>query len=677
VDNPYLFDGCKLLWHLDRVNNHYRNSWKIYPLHIDIGATKRCNAKCIYCVTGDTPITTPLGTKPIKDVKVGDTVIGFDEIGNIHKQRRLKYTTVTDIHKRMAITNVVHFTNGETLEITPDHQVLVKHRGWKDAGKLTNNNDVHYIGKQIPIQLIDRDYKIGYVKGIIDGDGTFNISPRYSTYHMRLDMIDIEALDRAYQYLIDIGFIVSYKRSKHKLYVIGKEHTHLLKKFISYKDLLLGQSQSFYRGYLGGIFDAEGSISGNNLRISNSDTSVLHMITLSLNKLHIPNTLEDYGKSVKVVRVTKGYENRIRFMQVTTPAITRKFEKAFDCKIEGVLRVNFVSIGRVTEVYDLTTESHTFIAKGLCVHNCYGIHQKMSMDVIPRDILIKLFIDAPYLGVKSLTLTGDGEPTLNPAVYDACIEGKKWGLDIGFATNGIFLDETKLRILLSTCTWLRFNLSAVDSGGYKTIHGVPQWERVQAAIRSAIYIKKTKGYKCTIGLQMVFIPDCLEQVIPEAKWAVREGVDYFVIKQFSDPGCKGMSHFNLNWYDNKRVLEVLKQAQKLSNDKTKIVPKWGMIASKGRRPYDRCVDCPLIFQISGNSKCYPCGYLFNNSDYCYGDLKKNTLKEIIDSDRYWHIIKYMREDFDVHTMCAGSCRHDFTNAFIWNYLNPPEHINFI
>lgn len=311
-----------------------------------------------------------------------------------------------------------------------------------------------------------------------------------------------------------------------------------------------------------------------------------------------------------------------------------------------------------------------------CIY-CYGIYQKPSKDIIDRKTLISLFCDAPALGIKSLTLTGDGEPTMNPAVYDACIEGKKRGLDIGFATNGILLDPVQIEVLLSTCTWLRFNLSATGEEGYNSIHGVPQWKRVQASISNAVYVKRNKGYKCTIGLQMVLTPQSFEYIIEEAKWAVDKGVDYFVIKQFSDPGCDAMSRFKLAWYDNPKVKSMLRFAQEQSTDITKIIPKYGMIASKGKRKYDRCVDCPLLFQISGNSKCYPCGYLFNREEYCYGDLKKQSLQDILDSKRYWNVVKYMREEFDVHTMCKGNCRHDFTNKFVHNYLNPPEHINFI
>ena len=320
----------------------------------------------------------------------------------------------------------------------------------------------------------------------------------------------------------------------------------------------------------------------------------------------------------------------------------------------------------------------TKLCQARCIY-CYGIYQKMSTDVIPRDILLDNLIDsAGDVGIKSMTFTGDGEPTLNPAIYDGVQIARSHGIDIGFATNGIALDINKIEILLRNCTWIRFNLSAHDRESYKAIHGIDAWDKVHRNIMEAVMLKSSDpSIKCTIGLQMVLIPDCIPSVIPEAELARFWGVDYMVIKQFSDPGCKAMSRFDLRRYDQEETQEILKMAEELSNERTKIIAKRKTMSWKGKRPYDRCLDCPLIFQISGNARCYPCGFLFNNEKYCYGDLRKNTLKEILDSDRYWEVIRMMAEEFDVHKDCTGSCRHDMTNQFIWEYLHPPAHINFI
>ena len=318
----------------------------------------------------------------------------------------------------------------------------------------------------------------------------------------------------------------------------------------------------------------------------------------------------------------------------------------------------------------------TKLCNASCVY-CYGIKQNMSGATLSREPLLDLFRTAHQLGVKSITMTGDGENTLNPHMYDALELGKKKGLDLGLATNGIALDVEKIRKLVSTCTWLRFNLSAIGSEGYKSIHGVPQWERVQANIDTAVRINEELGSPCTIGLQMVLIPEALEYVIPEAAWAVSTGVDYFVVKQFSDPGNEEMSQFDLKWYDDDVLKSTLETAESLSNEKTQIVIKWARIDQKGKRPYNQCYDAPLLFQISGNGKCYPCGYLFGDDRYCYGDLNTQSLAEILASEHYWKLIEYMQKYFNVHKDCMGCCRHDGTNQFMEEYLNPPDHLNFI
>ena len=311
-----------------------------------------------------------------------------------------------------------------------------------------------------------------------------------------------------------------------------------------------------------------------------------------------------------------------------------------------------------------------------CVY-CYGNKQVMANDIMPWNVTINLFKDAPRLGVKSMTITGDGEPTLNPALKDALIYGHQGGLDIGLATNGILLDSNLIYTILGTCTWCRINISAHDRQSYKSVHGVDCWEKVQANITQMVKIKNTIGSKCTIGLQMVYLPECVNYVIPEAKWAIDLGLDYFVVKQYSQPGCESMSDFDLKWYDSADAMWALYEAQELSNEQTRIIIKWDRIDAKGVRPFDRCVDCALIFQISGNSKCYPCGYLFNDERYCYGNLKVQTLEEILTSQHYWDIVHYMREEFDVHTQCTGECRHSATCEYIWDFLNKPKHLNFI
>jgi molybdenum cofactor biosynthesis enzyme MoaA len=307
---------------------------------------------------------------------------------------------------------------------------------------------------------------------------------------------------------------------------------------------------------------------------------------------------------------------------------------------------------------------------------CFARHQKKLGEILDRDIFLRFMKDAPSLGLKSLAIIGDGEPLLNPALCDAVKIGYDNFLDISIGSNGIAFTGEKAEKILPNCVWFRFNLSAVTSEAYKTIHGVDRWHTVKHNIEHAVRIKKANKLKCTIGLQMVLVPQCLDQVIPEAKFALDRGVDYFVIKQFSDPGCKEMSQFDMSFYDKETVNAILKQAESMSTKDTQIIPKWDIIKSKGNMK-GKCIDIPLLIECSGTGKFYPCGYLFRNEKYCLGDLNKQTFQEMVESEHYWDVIKDVRDNLVVGRDCKGACRHIATNLFINSYLDKPEHINFI
>jgi radical SAM protein with 4Fe4S-binding SPASM domain len=311
-----------------------------------------------------------------------------------------------------------------------------------------------------------------------------------------------------------------------------------------------------------------------------------------------------------------------------------------------------------------------------CVY-CYAKHQGHGGEILDRDVFLNFMHDAPFIGVRSVAIIGDGEPTLNPALYDAVRVGKESGLDLSVGTNGIALTPEKTNALLKNCVWVRFNLSAGTREGYKTVHGKDNWDRVSNNIQDAVTIKKQAGYACTIGLQMVLIPQCIDEVITEAEFAVKTGVDYLVVKQYSDPICDKMSQVDRDWYSNEKTKAILKQAESMSNEKTQIIIKWGLMQFHDNKPYKHCVDLPVLIEISGTGKVYPCGYHFRNPKYELGDLNKQSLSEIVGSKKYWNLIKYMRDKHIVGKDCHGACRHDRSNEFIWGYLHKPEHLSFI
>lgn len=324
---------------------------------------------------------------------------------------------------------------------------------------------------------------------------------------------------------------------------------------------------------------------------------------------------------------------------------------------------------------------------------CFGVlqgnfYRKGAKIYFPREPLLQYMRDAGESGVKSMGFIGEGEPLLNPHVYEAIHEAKKSGIDVALGTNGILLDTTEIGInALRDLSWIRFNLSVASKHAYIKIHRSTEFDTVINNIRFAVTTKHNLNLSVTIGIQMVLTPTNVDQVIPLAKLGRGLGVDYLVIKQCSDTVSNQLGIYDhLDEYKNFET--VLKQAENLSTPIYSVIPKWQKIQNKGKRTYDQCLGVPFLLYSSGDGKLYPCGAFFDfkSDEYLIGDLTKQSFKEIMQGDRYKEVIEKVKK-INVHKDCYSNCRTHFVNEFLWQIThglaipeqpkNKPEHVNFI
>jgi sulfatase maturation enzyme AslB (radical SAM superfamily) len=320
-----------------------------------------------------------------------------------------------------------------------------------------------------------------------------------------------------------------------------------------------------------------------------------------------------------------------------------------------------------------------------CIY-CIGVTQggMKKGEMIESDVLLRFIEDCGKLGVRAIGFIGDGEPTLNPGLYDAILLGKKMGIDIGMATNGLLIDMNRAHDILRDSTFIRINLSAGDAEGFKIIHQVPagKFDMLLDKIRTLVKMKRENNYACTVGIQMVLIPENFNQVLKLTELSAELEVDYLQIKQCSDTEYKELG---IKYEDYSRVVKILKEAESLSNEKFLVKVKWNKInISKETeiykstfRKYDVCYGTPFLGQISGNGKVYPCGPFFGKERFCMGDIHTQSYYDIVKGDRYWEVHKDIMDNVDVHYDCTIGCRQDYINKFLWDLKNPPDHLNFI
>jgi DNA repair photolyase len=374
-----------------------RNDSPDVPFTQSINPYQGCEHGCVYCVSGDTPILMADGrTRPMEELRAGDTIYGTVRSGwyrRYAKTRVLAHWSVVKPAYRITLDD------GTCLIAGPDHRFLTE-RGWKfvtdspsgtQRAHLTTNNKLMgtgAFGRQLPK---DRGYKLGYLTGLIRGDGLLasyhyqRVGRTHGDQHQfRLALCDMEALKRAQEYLQEFGITtqefvfqkaVGDYQAMHAIRTQARRAVEQVRDLIAWPGV---QLHGWTAGFLAGIFDAEGSCSKGILRISNTDNDIITWIDRSLRihcfKFVLERVRRDRLKPITVVRMTGGLREQLRFFHSVDPAITRKRDIAGQA-VKSQARLGVLSIeplGKAMRLYDITTETEDFIANGIVSHNCYA-----------------------------------------------------------------------------------------------------------------------------------------------------------------------------------------------------------------------------------------------------------------------------------------------------------------
>ena len=323
-------------------------------------------------------------------------------------------------------------------------------------------------------------------------------------------------------------------------------------------------------------------------------------------------------------------------------------------------------------------------------HFCYAMLQENDRKVIDKQVISHFLEDCAEIGVKGISLVSDGESTISPVFVHAIQKGGELGISMACGTNGYVLNERKLEEILPHMTYLRVNISAGEAPRYAEIMGVREanFDRVCENIRNMVKIKRRLNLPVTIGMQMVLMPQYADQILPLARLGKELRPDYLVIKHCSDDedGTLGVDYGGY-----RRLYDLLREAEALSDAEYKVVIKWSKIESGEKRSYQRCYGAPFMLQMSGSGLLAPCGMLFNEryKKFHIGNICEERFRDIWASDHYWEVMNYLASpEFNAQTMCGTLCLQHKVNEALDSHMKgqlvlrnppaaPPQHLNFI
>lgn len=375
-----------------------------------------CPVGCPECPTLD-EFLTDADLQPVRagDVAVGDTLLGTGRRGVIAAHGPYRTVRVLSVAHRPSPCVRVEFDNGRSVVVSAEHAFsLHPHGRFRRSNRLRVGDVVRHIDFGMGQETSEDEYARGYLAGAADGDGSFhNKLPTTAgnpVRHFVIAKLDQPLMDRFAEFAARFGFPLNpgthSSTNQCRMPCLRLSRTELVLRF-EQMCLRDGNSDSFWRGYLAGIYDTDGSTDGAVFRVAQIKPRQRERIAKCMRALGLPFVEEEKG-----YRVTGGALTYRRMLAEIRPALRRKVDPLVyqEHRHSGSTRVVAVEPVGVREVASIKTDAGTYMVGGFLSRNCdtnYTVAERATVNDIVRRV-----IAAAPTGVRWVWLTG-GEPTIH------------------------------------------------------------------------------------------------------------------------------------------------------------------------------------------------------------------------------------------------------------------------
>jgi len=318
---------------------------------------------------------------------------------------------------------------------------------------------------------------------------------------------------------------------------------------------------------------------------------------------------------------------------------------------------------------------------GSCNHRCtfcaldFMEYQKRFLDTAT---LKARLTEMGRLGLKSVMYAGEGEPFLHKDMAEITRHGKSAGIDQAFTTNATLMTPKISEQILGVTSWIKVSCNAGTPESYAAIHRTKaaHFGMVLKNLEAAVEIRRANGYACTLGMQILLLPEVWGEVAQLARTARDIGLDYLVVKPYSQhPQSHTDGYKDTDYQDIDALAEEL-EAVRTENFqpilRRNTIHKW----QQKERSYKRCLGLPFWSYMDAGGNIWGCSMFLNDERFRYGNIHEQGFQEIWEGGKRAKALDWFQTEFDP-AQCRINCRIDEINRYLWELKNPSPHVNFI
>ncbi len=281
--------------------------------------------------------------------------------------------------------------------------------------------------------------------------------------------------------------------------------------------------------------------------------------------------------------------------------------------------------------------------------------------------------------VKSIMFAGEGEPLLFrdlDLIVEYC---NSIGIDTSLTTNFVPIRKNNVEKFVQNCSWIKVSLNAGTKQSYASIHRANEkdFDTVMQNLKDAVTYKKQNNLKCTIGVQMLLLPENKDEAIVLAKICKDIGVDYLVIKPYSQHlSSETTKYEDINY---SQMMDIENEVCAISDENFSVIFRANtMNKYVDKKPaYSKCHSTPFFWgYIAADGKVFGCSAYLGRDEFCYGNIYDESFSDIWEGEKRKQSYKYIRNDLDIND-CRVNCRMDEVNRYLDRLQNPQDHDNFI